>query len=112
MNLEKMPHVPFGSRVLGHIPLEKQTKLGGRSFPAYAVGLAPNVKGGLLLYNVRSKRVVIRRTFTVLGPYKYEFGVQKNYGNDVLEADENLFYGGFVRGFHQCFISMLLLNWA
>ena len=39
INLEKMPHIPFGSRVLGHIPLEKQTKLGDRSFTrVYAVG--------------------------------------------------------------------------
>ena len=73
-----MPHVPFGSRVLGHIPLEKQTKLGGRSFSAYPVVLAPNVKGGHLLFNVQSGWVVIRRTFTVLGPYKYEFGVIKS----------------------------------
>ena len=92
MNLNNMPHVPFGSRVLGHIPLEKQTKLGGRSFPPYAVGLAPNVKGGLLLFNVQSKRVVIRRTFTVLGPYKYEFGDVKGCVNRDNEAVEELSY--------------------
>ena len=71
----------------------KQTKLGGRNFPAYAVGLAPNVKGGLLLYNIHSKRVVIRRTFTVLGPCRYEFGVLKDHGNGVNEVGEDLLYG-------------------
>ena len=89
VNLTNMPHVPFGSRVLGHIPLEKQTKLGGRSFLASAVGLAPNVKGGLLLYNIQSQRLVIRRTFTVLGPYQYEFGVVNKIDN---ELEEDLLY--------------------
>ena len=66
-NLKNSPLIPFGSRVLAHLPLKKQTALSGRAFPAVAVGRAPGVKGGIKLFNPKTKRVIIRRTFKVLG---------------------------------------------
>ena len=92
VKLDKTPHVPFGSKVLGHIPLDKQTKLGGRSFPAYAVGPAPNIKEALLLYNIYSRRVVIRRKFSVLGPFAPEFGSTTDHVNTTDHGKEDLVY--------------------
>ena len=42
-DVSKVPHVSFGARVYGHIPLAQQTKLGGHEFPALALGVALNV---------------------------------------------------------------------
>jgi hypothetical protein len=63
-----IPMVPFGSIVMGHIPLELQTKSGHRSVLTYCVGSATDYKGGLLLYNPTTHHTIIRRTFKVLGP--------------------------------------------
>ena len=63
-----IPMVPFGSVVMGHIPLELQTKSGHRSTLTYCVGSATDYKGGLLLFNPVTHHTIIRRTFKVLGP--------------------------------------------
>ena len=63
-----IPIVPFGSVVMGHIPLDLQTKSGHRSTLTYCVGSATDYKGGLLLFNPVTYKTIIRRTFKVLGP--------------------------------------------
>ena len=60
--------LPFGSRVLAHLPLTLQTALSGRAFPTIYVGRAPGVKGAVKLFNPATKRIILRRTFKVLGP--------------------------------------------
>jgi hypothetical protein len=67
-NLKNCPILPFGTRVLAHLPLKLQTALSGRAFPAIYVGRAPGVKGAIKLFNPSSKRTILRRTFKVLGP--------------------------------------------
>jgi hypothetical protein len=64
----KIPMIPFGSIVMGHIPLDLQTKSGHRSTLTYCVGSATDYKGGLLLFNPTTNHTIIRRTFKVLGP--------------------------------------------
>ena len=62
------PILPFGTRVLAHLPLKLQTALSGRAFDTIYVGRAPGVKGAIKLFNPSSKRIILRRTFKVLGP--------------------------------------------
>ena len=56
--------IPFGSVVMAHVPLDQQTTDGPRSILHYAVGTSL----GLQLFNPGTERVVIRRTYKVLGP--------------------------------------------
>ena len=67
-SLKTTPILPFGTRVLAHLPLKLQTALSGRAFDAIYVGRAPGVKGAIKLFNPSSKRIILRRTFKVLGP--------------------------------------------
>ena len=67
-NLSTCPLLPFGSVVMAHVPVSQQVALGPRSFQTYAVGVAPGVKGGVRLYNPVTKRIIIRRSFKVVGP--------------------------------------------
>jgi len=67
-SLKISPILPFGSRVLAHLPLTLQTALSGRAFPTIYVGRAPGVKGAVKLFNPATKRIILRRTFKVLGP--------------------------------------------
>ena len=67
-SLRITPILPFGTRVLAHLPLKLQTALSGRCFPAIYIGRAPGVKGAIKLFNPSSKRIILRRTFKVLGP--------------------------------------------
>ena len=95
MDLGKTPHIPFGSKVLGWIPLSMQTKLSGRAFKALAVGPAPFIKGGILLLNLSTNRIVARRTFAVMGPYDHDFGDMLSKDIDQclrLDPDENEIY--------------------
>jgi hypothetical protein len=68
LDVLKIPIIPFGSIVVAHIPLQLQTKSGPRSTLTYCVGSASDYKGGLLLFNPITHRVIVRRTFKVLGP--------------------------------------------
>ena len=67
-DLLKLPMIPFGSVVMAHIPVAQQTVETGRSTLHYAVGTAQDHQGGLLLFNPKTKRDVIRRTYKILGP--------------------------------------------
>ena len=71
IDLKESPILPFGCVVLGHIPLPLQTALSGRAFEAICVGRADGYRGGVKLYNTATGRVVIRRTFKVMGPEPY-----------------------------------------
>ena len=64
----KLPMIPFGSVVMAHVPLDQQTTDGPRSILHYAVGTSLGHQGGLQLFNPVTKRVVVRRTYKVLGP--------------------------------------------
>ena len=67
-DLLKLPMIPFGSVVMAHVPLDQQTTDGPRSILHYAVGTSLGHRGGLRLFNPKTKREVIRRTYKVLGP--------------------------------------------
>ena len=67
-DLLKLPMIPFGSVVMAHVPLDQQTTDRPRYILHYAVGTSLGHQGGLRLFNPKSKREVIRRTYMVLGP--------------------------------------------
>ena len=67
-NLIDNPCIPFGSVVMAHLPLKDQTALSGRCIRTYYIGIAPDHKGGILLYNPKTKRTIVRRTFKIMGP--------------------------------------------
>ena len=69
-DLQLLPMLPFGSIVMAHIPLAQQTALGPRSILHYSVGTSELHLGGLQLFNPLTKRLVVRRTFKVLGPIR------------------------------------------
>ena len=58
------PLLPFGCRA--HISESNQTKLSDNSSKHYFVGLAPHTKQGILLYNPKTKLVIIRRSYQKL----------------------------------------------
>ena len=50
-SVKTTPFLPFGTRVLSHLPLKLQTALSGRAFDAIYVGRAPGVNGAIKLFN-------------------------------------------------------------
>ena len=60
----KTPFLPFGARVLAHIPLELQDGL-SRASPMIYLGPAPGIKEGILLRNIETGRTIYRRTFSL-----------------------------------------------
>ena len=66
--LKNYSDLTFKLRVLAHLPLNLQTAISGRAFETIYVGRAPGVKGAIKLLNPSSKRIILRRTFKVLGP--------------------------------------------
>jgi hypothetical protein len=67
-DLKVTPMIPFGSRVLAHIPVKHQKALGYKCFETISMGSADGVKGGIILRNMKTKKNIIKRTFKVLGP--------------------------------------------
>ena len=67
-NMHDNPLIPFGSIVKAHIPLNLQTTMSGRSIDTHYVGFAPSYKGGIQVYNPKTKRCIIRRSFKITGP--------------------------------------------
>jgi hypothetical protein len=51
---------------MAHTAIENQTKISDNSILHYYVGPAPHTKQGILLYNPKSKQVVIRRSYQQL----------------------------------------------
>jgi hypothetical protein len=89
------PMIPFGSRVLAHIPLEHQTALSGKCFETIMMDSADGVKGGVVLRNMKTNRDIVRRTFKVIGPGQenydptYDINVEIPYEEDDI-PDINL----------------------
>ena len=67
-DLKKLPILPFGAIVMAHIPLLQQETQGPRSSLTYVIGTSLKHRGGLLLYNPVTKRIVVRHTYKTLGP--------------------------------------------
>ena len=67
MDVLATPIFPFGTTVVAHIPLQRQTVRTGRGFEAIVVGRASEYREGIKLFNVTTKSTVTRRTFKVLG---------------------------------------------
>ncbi len=68
LNMLHNPCIPFGSVVKAHIPLDSQTGFSGKSIDTIYVGMAHGRHGGILLYNPKTKRTIVRRSFRVMGP--------------------------------------------
>jgi hypothetical protein len=66
-SLRIQPLMPFGSRVLAHLPLKMQNNLSGRAIACYYLGPAPGIKGGILLHNIATGRTICRVSFKVMG---------------------------------------------
>ena len=66
-HLVKFPIIPFGSVVMAHILLDQHTVETGRSVLHYAEDTSLGHRGGLRLFDPKTKREVIRRTYKVLG---------------------------------------------
>ena len=62
----KTPILPFGTLVVAQYPLSLQTTLTGRGFEAMVIGRAANYHDGIKLFNIKTKRSVIRNTYKVL----------------------------------------------
>jgi len=73
-----------------------QTKLSGRSFRGLVVGPAPYTKGGILVLNLETNRIVARRSFTVLGAYHQDFGDLYGKADHQIilngDADKEIYY--------------------
>ena len=69
VDLLDTPLIPFGSKVYASIPTKNQTA---------SFGSADGVKGGIILYSLKTKKRFVRRTLKVMGPgdsavYKSDF---------------------------------------
>ena len=64
-DLQIIPALPFGVRVIARIPLSKQRADSLRGVKTIYVGAAPGVKGGILLFE--TKRTKVRVTFKTMG---------------------------------------------
>jgi len=70
VDLKNTPMLPFGTLVNAHIPLQLQQIFSGRAIETIAVGCAEHNIGGIQLFNPKTKRIIIRRTFKALGDKK------------------------------------------
>jgi hypothetical protein len=57
------PMFPFGSVIMGHIPLELQHAMSGRANEMYFEGIAHDYNNGIKLYNPETKATVTRHTY-------------------------------------------------
>jgi hypothetical protein len=65
-DLHFSPILPFGSVVMAHIPLQLQTALSGRSIETIYIGRAPLHRDAILVFNPKTKRVLVRHSFKFL----------------------------------------------
>jgi hypothetical protein len=98
-DLSFSPILPFGSVVMAHIPLCHQTALSGRSIETIYVGRAPLHRDAILVFNPKTKRILVRHSFKYLSEDEplsttYVFGCPigdvpaphvDNTTNDVLD---------------------------
>ena len=62
-NFKINPIFPFGSVVMGHIPLDSQTAMSGRADEMFFEGVAHDYNNGIKLYNPVSKQTVTRHSY-------------------------------------------------
>ena len=68
-DLLTLPMIPFGSVVMAHVPSTQQSIGRSKSIFHNAVGTAMwHNKGGLRLFNPKTKKEIIRQTYKSLGP--------------------------------------------
>ena len=67
-DLLTLPMISFGSMVMAHVPLAQQINDGSRSILHYSVGTSLLHQVGLMLFNPKDRREVIRKTFKIIGP--------------------------------------------
>ena len=56
----------IGCRVMAHVPLSNSTKRSDNSVLQYYIGTAFHTKQGTMLYNPKTKQVIIRRSYQTL----------------------------------------------
>jgi len=59
-NLSKFPTFPFGSVVMGHLPLGLQTATSGQSDERYFMGIVHDFNSGIRLYCPLNKTTITR----------------------------------------------------
>jgi hypothetical protein len=69
VDAQKTPILPFKSIVIAHIPNERQNTTSGRGFEAMVVGRQSASTGGIQLFNLKTKKFVVRGTFKFLGEH-------------------------------------------
>jgi hypothetical protein len=65
-DFHKQPLLPFGCRVMAHVPTSNQSKLSDNSVLHYYIGTAFRTKEGIMLYNPKTKQLIIRRSYQTL----------------------------------------------
>jgi hypothetical protein len=65
-DFHSFPILPFGSVVMGNIPLPQQTTLSGRAIENVYVGCSDLHAGAVKLFNLQTKRITIRHSFKYL----------------------------------------------
>ena len=68
-NFKVTPRLPYGTTVVAQYPLALQTIRTGRGFEAVVIGRADDHIGGIKLFNPLTKKVIIRRTYKVIGDH-------------------------------------------
>jgi hypothetical protein len=63
------PFLPWGTIVVGHIPVALQTAQSGRGCQYIYVGRCPDNCSAIQLFNPRTKRIIIRRSFKIVGSH-------------------------------------------
>jgi hypothetical protein len=62
-DLKRHPLIPFGSKVLAHIPSKDQSTFHTKSIETLAVGTADNTDDAIKLWNPITKKIITRRTY-------------------------------------------------
>ena len=95
----KQPILDFGCVVMAHVPKVKQGMLTCKSIETYYVGVHEHGRhGGILLYDPKTKRTQVRRSFRVIGPVAqapsrvlYEAAYEENgqyiYNEDSVKSN-------------------------
>ena len=66
-DLDKFPMIPFGSVVMAHVPLKQQEVGSPKAILHYAVGTSMGHRGGMRLWNPKTKREIVRHTYKTIG---------------------------------------------
>jgi hypothetical protein len=67
LNPRRFPLQPYGTVVAAHIPLNTQNNGTGRSILGYYVGFSVDHRGGILVFNPKTRTTTVRHTYKALG---------------------------------------------